>query len=119
MIVQLHSDVSKALQMLRFDDEYDIKKILRALKNLELDPCPRDTAFEKVKPVRNLHNKGVAVYTYRYTPCNEFRFFFCVNRRKNELYVLDMIRRDDNTYRNNSNHYLEIEQKYKLLGCKR
>ena len=119
MIVQLHSDVLKALQMLRFDDEYDINKILRALKNLELDPCPRDTAFEKVKPVRNLHNKGVAVYTYRYTPCNEFRFFFCVNRRKNEFYVLDMIKRDDNTYRDNSDHYLEIEQKYKSFGYKK
>lgn len=119
MEVQLHPDVSKALQMLRFDDEYDINKILHALKNLELDPFPRDTAFEKVKPVKNLHDKGVAVYIYRYTLCNEFRFFFCVNRRKNELYVLDMIRRDDNTYKDNSDHYLEIEQKYKLFGCKR
>ena len=119
MKVELHPDVLKELQMLRFDDEYDIIKIIRALKNLELDPCPRDTAFEKVKPVINLHNKGIAVYTYRYTPCNEFRFFFCINSQKNKLYVLDMIRRDDNTYSDNSDHYLEIKQKYKSFGCRR
>lgn len=119
MNVQLHQDVIKALKMLRFDDNYDTNKIHLAVKSLRLDPCPRDTALDKVYPIENLHQEGLAVYGYRFKLCNDFRFFFCVSRRKNELYVLDMIRRADDTYNEDSDHYLEIKKKYKSFGCKK